>query len=217
MAKQTLFLFLACMLGKISFGQDTGKPERAVSLVFGLNQPIVMNGFNFEVDYWTKKFVFDYSHGFGLEFGDNLVSEEAKAQNLNFNVSHSVGIGVGYRITEGFNLRVEPKLHVWQMFYNNGFKNMNSMIHEYSTFTLGLGAYYRWLPFQNKDGFLKGLTVAPSARWWPNVASSLDGDQYAYFNTVTQKNEIHHANKIGMSNTPFFVNVSVGYTFMKKH
>ena len=44
------------------------------SLVFGLNQPIVTQGFNLEANYYTKYFVFDYSHGFNLHFKDNLVT-----------------------------------------------------------------------------------------------------------------------------------------------
>jgi hypothetical protein len=56
------------------------------------------------------------------------------------------------------------------------------------------------------------LTIAPSARWWPNVATSLNNNEIRYQNERTGKQEIHKANNIGVSNTPFFVNVSIGYT-----
>ena len=197
--------------------QGTQKPNREFSLVFGLNQPIITHGFNFEVNYWMEHFVIDYSHGFGLEYKDALVSDEAKAQHLNFNVIHSVGIGFGYRFTKNFNLRFEPKVHVWDMYYSDQFKDKAYKITTYTTYTLGLGAYYRWTPFGTNGNVLKGFTIVPSARWWPNIATSLDNNEYKYFNTRTGKNEIHKANNIGISNTPFFLNVSIGYTFGKKH
>src|SRR5262245_31313213 len=97
--------------------QQTKQPKE-FSVLFGLNQPIINQGFNVELNYWTKHFVFDYSHGFGLKFEDNLVSKEAKAQHLKFNITHSLGFGFGYRFTERFNVRLEPKLHIWEMYYD---------------------------------------------------------------------------------------------------
>ena len=183
-----------------------------VSLLFGLNQPIVTQGFNFEVNWWMKKFVIDYSHGFGLKFRDNLVTPEARDQRLAFNITHSLGIGFGYRFTGNFNLRIEPKIHVWEMYYDDQFRSSAGKITTYNTYTLGLGAYYRWMPFVKKEGAIRGLTIAPSARWWPNVGSSLNSNEIRYHNDRTGKEEIHKANNIGVGNTPFFVNVSVGYT-----
>lgn len=183
------------------------------SLVFGLNQPIVTNGFNFELNYWFKGFVIDYSHGIGLQIKGDLVSKEAKEQGIAFNISHSIGIGFGYCFFRNFNLRVEPKIHIWEVFYNNQFKSKTSKISEYTTYTLGLGAYYRWLPFYRKENILSGLTIAPSIRWWPNIATTLKNDKLTYFNTTTGKEEIHKANNIGVANTPFFANVSIGYSF----
>jgi hypothetical protein len=187
-----------------------------MSLVFGLNQPVALNGFNFEINYWAKRFIIDYSHGFGLQLKNNLITDEAKKQRLNFNMTHSLGIGLGYRFTKQFNIRVEPKIHIWEMYYDDQFKNKQALIKKYSTYTLGLGAYYRWTPFENKNNFLKGITISPSARWWPNVGSSLKNNTFMYYNTKTNKNEEHKANNIGISNTAFFANVSIGYTFKVK-
>lgn len=212
--KKLLLPFLALFCTLFAHAQESKKPE--VSLVFGLNQPLVTKGFNFEVDYWTKKFVFDYSHGFGLEFTDNLITKEAKDQHLSFNITNSVGFGLGYRFTEKFNLRFEPKMHVWEMYYDDAFKSSAGRIKKYTTYTLGLGAYYRWTPFEKKQNALRGLTVVPNVRWWPNVGSSLKDNKYTYFNERTQRTETHNANNIGVSNSPFFINVSVGYTFNLK-
>jgi hypothetical protein len=204
------FYFISCLLVASNVTAQRKLPE--VSLLFGLNQPIVTHGFNFEVNWWMKKFVIDYSHGFGLKFRDNLVTPEARDQHLAFNITHSLGIGFGYRFTENFNLRIEPKIHVWEMYYDDQFKSPQGKIATYNTYTLGLGAYYRWMPFAKKEGLIRGLTIAPSARWWPNVATSLNKNEVRYQNLETGKEEIHKANNIGVSNTPFFVNVSVGYT-----
>jgi hypothetical protein len=198
-----------------STAQDTlpSDPPNQFSIVFGLTQPLLLGGFNAEVVYWTKHFVFDYSHGFGLKpIG---VSEDSD-QRLQFRMPHTLGIGVGYRFTEGLNLRVEPKLHFWELYYDNATPEAGNRIANYTTFTLGLGAYYRWLPFEadeNLPRFLRGITIIPSARWWPNVSSTLDGNSLRYNNTLTQREETHRAKNIGVANTPFFVNVSIGYTF----
>ena len=210
MKKVTLALLL--MVVALSMKAQEVKKSPEVSLVFGLNQLLVLNGFNFEVNYWTKKIVIDYSHGFGLELQDDLVSEEAHDQQLAFNITHSLGFGVGYRFTKNFNIRLEPKWHFWEVYYDDAFKTQEGKITDYTTFTLGLGAYYRWTPFEKKGNILKGLTIVPSFRWWPTVATSLENDEYEYYNTRTEQNEIHKANNIGISNTPFFVNVSIGYT-----
>jgi hypothetical protein len=195
------------------YSQVLDKQNNELSIVFGLTQPIVTNGFNFEINYWLKDFVIDYSHGFGLEFRGNLVSEEAKKQHLNFNISNSVGIGFGYRFTKNLNLRFEPKVHIWEMYYDDQFKNNDNLIKKYTTYTLGFGAYYRWTPFENKENLLKGITISPSIRWWPNISSSLTDNKIEYQNSKTGKNEIHQANSIGVSNTALIVNVSIGYTF----
>src|SRR5690349_21583608 len=96
--------------------------SREASLLSGLIQPLVTNGFNFELNYWTKKIVIDYSHGFGLEFEGDLITPEAQDQHLAFNITHSLGVGVGYRFTKSFNLRLEPKWHIWEMYYDDAFQ-----------------------------------------------------------------------------------------------
>lgn len=205
--------FLSLFVTQLVLAQQRGFDSGKVSLVFGLNQPIVTNGFNFEVNYWTKRFVVDYSHGFGLEFTNRLLTQESKAQHLSFNIKHSLGVGFGYRFTKQLNLRIEPKIHIWEMYYDDAFLKDQGKIKTYNTYTLGLGAYYRWMPFEKKENLLKGLTIAPSIRWWPNIGSSLDHDEYTYFNERTGQQETHKANNIGVNNSAFFANISIGYTF----
>jgi hypothetical protein len=208
-----IIVFIVLFCANNGYSQANEKQNNELSIVFGLTQPIVTNGINFEINYWLKNFVIDYSHGFGLEFKGGLVNEEAKKQHLNFNISNSVGIGFGYRFTKNLNLRIEPKVHIWEIYYEDQFKNNDNLIKKYTTYTLGLGAYYRWTPFENKENLLKGITISPSIRWWPNIATSLTDNKFEYQNSKTGKNEIHQANNIGISNTPLIINVSIGYTF----
>ena len=216
MKKSNILLFALIGLNK-AFSQQISLEELdqkfKLGIVFGLNQPIITNGFNIELNYFTKNFVFDYSHGFSLKFKDKLVTKESRRQHLKFNISHTLGFGVGYRITPELNIRIEPKIHLWEVFYDNQSYDAKNTLKKYSTFTLGLGTFYRWLPFKNTDGFAKGISVIPSFRWWPNIYTTLKDDKFEYFNQITQKNEIHEANNIGVSNTPFFGNISVGYSF----
>lgn len=215
--KQSIILLFALISLNKGFSQQISPEELdqkfKLGIVFGLSQPLITNGFNVELNYYTKHFVFDYSHGFNLKFKDNLVSEESKRQHLKYKISHTLGFGMGYRITPELNIRIEPKIHLWEVFYDNQSYDAKNILKKYSTFTLGLGTYYRWLPFKNNEGFAKGISVIPSFRWWPNIHTSLKDDKFEYFNQITQKNEIHEANNIGVSNTPFFGNISVGYSF----
>lgn len=194
-------------------GESILPSGHSFSLVFGMSQPLVLNGFNFEVDYFTERWVFDYSHGFGLELTGDLVSGAAADQGLSLHIPHTLGFGAGYRITPAFNIRIEPKVHLWEVYYNDQFKSQSGLLEEYYTITLGLGAYYKWQPFAGRDGFLSGLTITPNFRWWPNIASSLDNNEFEYFNRITGQTEVHKAMNVGMANSPFFGNVSIGYTF----
>jgi hypothetical protein len=183
------------------------------SVLFGLNQPLVFKGFNAEVNYWTKKWVFDYSHGVGLHVDGKMIGNEYQDQHLDFKIKHSFGVGVGYRFTEAFNVRLEPKVHIYETYYEGDEQTRSNSIANFTTYTLGLGAYYRWLPFQKAGNALKGITVVPSVRYWQKVGSSLDNNAFTYQNTKTGKSQTFKAPNIGLSNTPFLFNVSVGYTF----
>jgi hypothetical protein len=183
------------------------------SIVAGLNQPILLKGYNIEVNYFTKKMVFDYSHGFNLIANGSFVDKEYEDQKVNFKITNSVGIGIGYRFTENFNLRFEPKIHTYQTYYDDVDMEESNSIKNFTTTTLGLGAYYRWLPFAKNENALKGITIVPSVRYWYRVASTLDDDGFKYQNTLTNKEETLKSPNIGVANTPIIVNVSIGYSF----
>jgi hypothetical protein len=197
-----------------TFSKDPTVTKRnQFSVLFGLNQPIVLHGFNFEVDYWTKKWVFDYSHGIGLNMTGRMVSSEYENQKVNFKITHSMGIGAGYRFTNAFNVRFEPKMHIYETYYDGQKQVKSNSIANFTTYTLGFGAYYKWLPFGGKTNALKGISIVPSVRYWYQVASTLKNDRLTYSNAETKRDETLKAPNIGIANTPLLVNVSIGYTF----
>ncbi len=205
-------LCIAMLLGTMAFGQASNKElTNRVNLLFGMNQ-LMIGGFNIEGNVFYKRLAFDYSHGVSLDFGNDLLSGAEADQGLAVHLPYTTGFGVGYRFTEWFNLRVEPKWHRFEIYYDSDVQTEANRVGAYNTFTLGLGAYVTWMPFKNKENLLRGIMIAPSLRYWPNVSTSLDGDAFDYNNRITNQTETHDAMNIGLANTPIIVNVSVGYS-----
>lgn len=190
--------------------------DTRANILFGLTQPLIAKGFNIEGNWFYRRLSFDYSHGVSLDFSGPTVTGAVKEQHLAVHIPYSTGFGIGYRFTEWFNLRLEPKWHQFEIYYDGETQNVGNRIGKYNTFSLGIGAYANWQPFKNKDNALKGIMIAPSIRFWPKLASNLDGDSFAYQNKMTGKQEVHKAMEIGMNNTPLIVNISIGYSFKLK-
>lgn len=214
-ARNTILLALLIM-GAVS---SLSAQERAhypyanrPSLVSGVTQAL-FGGFNIEGTWYTERMSFDYSHGFNLDFTGTALNQEQMDQKLEYQIPWTTGFGVGYRVTPFFDIRVEPKLHRYDLFYEDQGLEGDPFA-SYTTATLGLGAYYRYYPFRKKDNALQGLVIVPNARFWPNIWSSLDNDELSYENRLTEQTEVHSAAQQGIPGTGgFFVNVSVGYTF----
>ena len=206
------FIFFLFGLGiNLAQAQSTTLENR-VNLVFGIGQ-LTLNGFNVEGNLFYKRLAFDYSHGVSLDLaGNNLEDGPEKEQGLVIHLPYTTGFGIGYRFNNWLNLRVEPKWHNYELYYENDLQNEESLIADYTTFTLGLGLYANLRPFKKQNNFLKGIMIAPNLRWWPKVSSSLTDDQLSYFNRNTQQQEIHTAREIGFGNTAFFANLSLGYS-----
>ncbi len=193
------------------FAQQSTLPNR-VNLVFGVGQAL-QGGFNVEGNLFYERFVFDYSHGVSLNIANDQLEEGAdKEQGLDIHLPWTTGFGVGYRFTDWLNLRVEPKWHQYELYHNGEEQIQANLIGDYTTFTLGLGLYAHWMPFKHKDNLLKGIMIVPNVRWWPKISSTLENDQLTYFNTITEVEEVHQAREIGLNNTAFFYNFSIGYS-----
>lgn len=198
-----------------SFAQSSEKKKllysNKFSVLFGTLQPTALKGFNMELNYTTSRLIFDYSHGVSL---DPPAAGNFKNQNVVLHLPYSTGFGIGYRFTSFFDIRFEPKLHSWEMYNEGDTQNSTTMIKDFKTFTLGIGLYYRYMPFKNsKSIFLQGITTSTSIRFWQNVGSTLSNDEFTYQNKTSNKTEKLDAPSIGIANTPIIFNIAIGYTF----
>lgn len=189
------------------------KADRKINVLFGLTQPLLLKGFNMEVNYIHNRFIVDYSHGVSLDFSENAVTPDLKEQGVVVHMPYSTGFGVGYRFTKWLNLRVEPKWHRFEFYYNNDTQTSANEITSYNTCTLGLGLYGSFYPFKNNESFLKGILIAPSIRYWPTVSSTLQNDTYSYMNKNTHTTEEIKTLDPGIGFTPLVFNISIGYSF----
>lgn len=215
MKKFIIIVALASLSISNSFAQTKEKKEllysNKFSLLFGTLQPTALKGFNVEVNYTTKRMIFDYSHGLSL---DPPTVGDFKTQKVVLHLPYSTGFGIGYRFSSFFDLRFEPKLHSWEVYNEGQAQNENTKIKDFKTFTLGIGAYYRYMPFKNTENkFLQGLTTSTSIRYWQNVGTTLRNDEFSYLNKTTNKTETLKAPNIGFANSPIIFNIAIGYTF----
>lgn len=66
------------------------------------------------------------------------VSYSQNIEKHNNELSIVFGIGFGFRFTKNFNFRFEPKIHIWEMYYEDQFNKNDNLIKKYYTYTLGL-------------------------------------------------------------------------------
>lgn len=216
--KSLFFVTASFSLVQPSFGKLREEKKEflysnRVSVLAGLIQPVLLKGGNIELAYFTKKMSFDYSHGFLLNMSGASITGDAKTQKLAYHLPYSTGFGVGYRFTSFFDVRIESKVHSWEVYYDGETQNKTYLIQAYKTYSVGLGAYYRYMPFEKKYNWLQGVTTSTSLRWWPTVGSSLPGNEFVYHNKFTNQNETLRTANIGMGASQFIFNVSIGYTF----
>jgi hypothetical protein len=182
------------------------------TLLGGLNQ-IALRGGNIEATWYTNRLSFEYSHGFHLHLTGWVLGAAERDQHVQLLQNWTTGFGIGYRLMPDLDVRLESKLHRYQVFYESQ-RLSGTPITAYTTETEGLGAYYRVYPFARLAGWARGFVIAPSVRYWPNVWTSLPKGGYTYANTVTGRTETLRAATQGIPGTTgMFVNASIGYTF----
>lgn len=214
MKKIIVIAFLILTTGGLYAQSETKKEllySNKFSVLAGLLQPLALGGGNVEVNYTTKRMIFDYSHGFNL---NPPSAGDFKTQNVELRLPITTGFGIGYRINSFLDIRFEPKLHSFEVYHKGDEKTAANIIKDYKTFTLGVGLYYRYFPFRNSSSkLLQGITTSASIRWWQNVGSTLSNDEFSYDNKLTGKKETLKAANIGFGNTPLVMNIGIGYTF----
>jgi len=194
-----------------SFAQEW-TTDRKINVLFGLTQPLLVDGFNIEGNYVHNRLIFDYSHGVSLDFSGTSATLDLERQWVEVHMPWTTGFGVGYRLNEWLNVRVEPKWHRFEFYYEREPQSSINEITSYNTFSLGLGLYGNFQPFKNSTSFIKGIMVAPSLRFWPTVSSTLDGDSFTYNNRSTGTIETIEVLNPGIGFTPFIFNISIGYS-----
>lgn len=188
--------------------------DLSVAVNAGLIQPLLLGGANAEVDVRYGPLVFAYSHGMSLDFEGSAITGEMKRQNVTLHAPYSTGFGVG--VTHWFeglrsfvDLRLEGKIHRFEASYEAS--DVSTEFARYTTYTLGGGAYWTYLPFASRRDALRGIDISTSLRFWPKIASTKD--EVTYANASTGRTETHEAANIGIANTPLLANVSIGYVF----
>lgn len=175
------------------------------TLVAGLTQPILLDGFNLAVNYTTNRWIFEYSHGFDLNYKSPALRADYQDIVLSVKSPYSTGPGIGYRVyakaVTSLDIRAEAKVHQYDIQLND------TQEISYTNFDLGAGIYWQIRPFGKSKNALRGIIIEPSIRYWANVASSLE-DNFLY--TTNEGLETEHL--------PYpldlFFNISIGYTFI---
>lgn len=209
--RSILIIFLSSVALQ-SNAQDW-KTEKKVNVVFGLTQPIFAKGFNIEGNYIHKRLIFDYSHGVSLDLSGTTVTPDLREQGLAVHMPYTTGFGIGYRLKEWINVRIEPKWHRFEFYYDDETQITSSQITAYNTMSIGIGVYGHYQPFKNNNSFLKGIMISPSIRFWPTISSTLGSDGFTYLNRNTAKNEVIKTLDAGPGFKPFIYNISIGYSF----
>ncbi|HTR30498.1 MAG TPA: hypothetical protein VMH27_14600 [Puia sp.] len=208
-------LLLLTLSANESASAQEWKSDKRINVLFGLTQ-ILASGFNVEANCVYHRLIFDYSHGVSLEFSGNNLPADLRSQDLVVHMPWTTGFGIGYRLKEWLNVRIEPKWHRFEYFYKNDPEISSNRIIAYNTFTLGAGLYSDYRPFRKKDNFLKGILIAPSVRFWPTVSSNPGNKSFAYRNRNSGAAIEDRRPEPGLGLTPWVVNISFGYTFSVK-
>lgn len=170
-------------------------PERAqLGINFGLLQ-LALHGVNVAAELRYKRLWLEYSHGQALTLNHSAsaLSKDERDQNLHVFVPYTTGFGVGATVLDELWVGVEFKLHRFEVSNEQGFES------RYSTFSIGPVVGYKLFVW-------RGLYLDLYARYWPNVATTLNGNQVSY--AGREGTSIHHAHEFGL-----FGNVSIGWAF----
>jgi len=169
-------------------------PELGVN--FGLLQP-ALGGFNIAGEVRYRRLWLEYSHGMNLtlnKMGGYSMTQTEHDQNLHIFVPYTTGFGVGFTVVDHLWLGTEVKLHSYEVNAPGG------PVSSYHTLSVGPVLGY-------KLSIWKGLYANAFLRYWPNVATTLHGDQIALQGNGTVT---HTAHDFGS-----FANVAIGYTFKR--
>jgi len=173
--------------------QDDRSPEGAIN--FGLLQ-LALGGFNLAGEIRYRRWWFEYSHGMELTLNNasslTMTSTE-RQQGLHVYLPYTTGFGVGVTLLDELWLGVEFKDHKYEVNAPGG------PTVSYNTYSIGPVLGYKLF-------IARGLFLNAYLRYWPTVATTLDGGKVTLQGTNGPM--VHDAHDWG-----FFANLAVGYAF----
>jgi hypothetical protein len=177
------------------FRLEAHQPQRVqLGFDFGLNQPILMHGFNAAVDVRYKRLVLTYSHGQGLD-STWALSDSEKAAGMTLREPYTTGGGIGVVLIDELWVLADFKVH--------HFEADTPLDHAaYTNVTIGGEIGWRYFIW-------KGFNVALVARYWPNVYSSAGSG--ITLHDASGRPFFHEPMQQGYGG--FFGNVLVGWAF----
>jgi hypothetical protein len=139
-----------------------------IGVNFGLSQ-LVLGGFNFAGELRYERLWLEYSTGVALDLNKtaNLaLTKDERDAGLRINVPYTTGFGAGLTLLDELWIGVEFKTHRFEVTPPTGPRVT------YNTYSIGPVLGYKFFVW-------RGLHINLYARYWPNVASSLDDDKVA--------------------------------------
>jgi hypothetical protein len=166
-----------------------------VGVNFGLSQ-LALGGFNIAAEFRYDRFWFEYSHGQSLTLNKQAsltMTSAERDQGLHIDVPYTTGFGFGVTLLDELWLGVEFKMHRYEV------STPAQDEAGYLTYSIGPVVGYKLFIW-------RGLHANVYARYWPNVASSLENDEV----TLEAGNGpvVHSAHSFDL-----FANVSLGWAF----
>ena len=172
---------------------DDRIPQVAVN--FGLLQ-LALGGFNIAGELRYRRMWFEYSHGLDLTLnnvGGFGLSSTERHQDLHVYVPYTTGFGVGVTLLDELWLGVEFKDHKYEVNAPGG------PAVSYNTYSIGPVLGYKLF-------IVRGLFLNAYLRYWPTVATTLDGGKVTLHGT--NGSVVHEAHDWGL-----FGNLALGYAF----
>ncbi|MEO1269601.1 MAG: hypothetical protein AAFX99_16065 [Myxococcota bacterium] len=165
-----------------------------LNLHFGLQQPLLFGGFNVATDLRYGRFVFEYSHGAGLDYNRFEAAADSLgiADGLDVDQPWTTGFGVGYTLVDELYLMVEFKAH----HYDLAWEGQRA---DYTTVSIGPALAWRFFIW-------RGLNITAYLRYWPTVWDSEGGDT---IELMSPSGTLEH----DPINLGIFGNLSLGWAF----
>jgi hypothetical protein len=171
------------------------QPERVqLAFHFGLNQPILLHGFNAAVDLRYGRLVLTYSPGNGLNDSMALTNTE-KAAGMHLVMPYSTGGGIGVLLIDELWVLADVKVHRFDV-------DLGRERASYETMTIGGELGWRFFVW-------KGFNIGVVARYWPNVWES--DPKGSAFKDTSGRTFVHRPAAQGESG--FLGNILIGWAF----